>query len=265
MIHYIKFLLLATSGLLPIILTAANPVDRASSVIFVAHRGGILPGVPENTLAAFKQAIAFGVDAIEIDLRGTKDGEIVILHDATLNRTTNGSGNAADYPLEALKRLDAGHGERIPTFPEVLHLIAGTRVKLLLDIKVSPVLNKRQVVRLTEQHGAVLDVILGVRNLADLLEFRQLNPNLRTLGFAGTPEEIVNFIAAGVDIIRVWPEWIKNDPGLIAKIHQLGKPVWVTTANAPRAEILELIQLGIDGILSDWPDFMEILRPPGIK
>jgi glycerophosphoryl diester phosphodiesterase len=159
-----------------------------------------------------------------------------------------------------LRQLDAGNGEKIPMYAEVLQLIAGTRVKLLLDIKVSPVLDRSQVVRLTEQHGAVLDVIVGVRNLADFKEFRQINPNLRTLGFVGTPEEIENFIAAGVDIIRVWPKWIQSDPDLIAKIHQLGKPVWATTSAASQAEIRELIQLGVDGILSDFPNLLGELR-----
>ena len=153
------------------------------NVAFVAHRGGIVPGYPENTLAAFRQAVKHGAEVIEVDLRGTKDGEVVIMHDETLDRTTNGKGKVTDYTLAELKKLDAGGGERIPTYEEALQLVAGTGVKLLLDIKESPVLDKRKVVRLTDKYNAALNVIVGLRNLDDLRAFRALNPNLRTLGF----------------------------------------------------------------------------------
>jgi len=73
------------------------------NVAFVAHRGGIVPGYPENTLAAFRQAVKHGAEVFEVDLRGTKDGEVVIMHDETLDRTTNGTGNVTDYTLAELK------------------------------------------------------------------------------------------------------------------------------------------------------------------
>ena len=144
------------------------------NIAFIAHRGGIIPGYPENTLAAFRQAIKHGAEVIEIDLRGTKDGEVVIVHDETLDRTTNGKGKITDYTLTELKKLDAGGGERIPTYEEVLQLVSGTGVKLLLDIKESPLLDKRKVARLTE--------------------------------------DIEPFAQAGVDIIRLWPKWIMPIP-----------------------------------------------------
>lgn len=228
-------------------------------IVNVAHRGGIVSGYPENTISSLKHAISIGVDVIEIDLRGTKDGEIVILHDETLDRTTNGRGKVSDYTLKDLKLLDAGNGEQIPTYEEILKLVSGSRVKLLLDIKVSPTLDKQKVIRLTEEHKAVLDVILGVREIMDLKTFQRLNSNIRTLGFVSTPEDVKDFIASGVDIIRLWPEWIKKDINLIDRVHQLGKPVWTTTSDAPEEEVRELIHLGINGIISDYPETMEKL------
>ena len=225
----------------------------------VAHRGGMIPGIPENTLRAYREAIKHNVDAIEIDLRGAKDGEVVIMHDATVDRTTNGHGNVSDLTLAELKRLDAGQGERIPTYEEVLQLVAGSGVALLLDIKTSPVLNKQKVVRLTEKYHSVLNVIVGARSIKDLREFQALNPNLRTLGFIQKPEDIEPFIEAGVDIIRLWPKWIHNDPSLIQRVHQLGNPVWTTAGNASREELETLIQLGVNGILSDNPKLMNSL------
>jgi glycerophosphoryl diester phosphodiesterase len=232
----------------------------AWSVVFVAHRGGIVPGYPENTLAAFRQAIEQGAQAVEIDLRGTKDGEVVILHDETVDRTTNGRGKVTDLTLAELKKLDAGGGERIPTYEEVLRAVAGTGVTLLLDIKQSPVLDKPQVVRLTEKHDAVLNVIVGARSLEDLRAFRALNPNLRALGFIQGVEDVEPFVQAGIDIIRLWPQWIYDNPALIGKIQRLGKPVWTTAGGAPRDELERLIQLGVNGILSDLPALMNSLR-----
>jgi glycerophosphoryl diester phosphodiesterase len=227
-----------------------------SSVVWVAHRGGIVDGIPENTLSAFRHAVEAGADAIEIDLRGTRDGHIVIMHDDTVDRTTNGRGQVNGMTLADLRWLDAGGGERIPTLEEVLQLTSGTGVALLLDIKESPVLDKRQVVRLTEQYNAQLNVIVGARTLDDLRAFRALNPNLRTLGFIRGVEDIAPFVEAGVDIIRLWPDWILADPELIEEVHALGKPVWTTAGNAPREELDALIRLGVDGILTDLPESM---------
>ncbi|MDH3408351.1 MAG: glycerophosphodiester phosphodiesterase family protein [Gammaproteobacteria bacterium] len=224
------------------------------AVLNIAHRGGIVPGYAENTLAAYRRAISFGVDVIEIDLRGTRDGEVIILHDETLDRTTDGTGKVTDFTLEELKQLNAGGGESIPTYAEVLGLVADTGVKLLLDIKVSPVLDKGKVVRLTESHDAVLDVIVGVRTLSDLRKFRRLNPNIRTLGFIRRPEDIDDFVAGGIDIIRLWPEWIRADQEIVRNVHDLGKPVWTTAADAPREVLEELIGSGVNGILSDFPE-----------
>lgn len=241
-------------------LVAAPPAAAAEwpewSVAFVAHRGGIVPGYPENTLSAYRQAIKHGAEVIEIDLRGTKDGEVVILHDETLERTTNGKGRVTDHTLAELKALDAGAGERIPTYEEVLQLISGTGVKLLLDIKESPALDKRKVVRLTEKYNAALNVIVGPRNLEDLRSFRALNPNLRTLGFIKNPEDMEPFAQAGIDIIRLWPKWIYAEPQLVTKVHQLGRPVWTTANDAPREELEKLVRLGVNGILSDLPEVM---------
>jgi glycerophosphoryl diester phosphodiesterase len=263
------------------------------TVVNVGHRG-LSPGFPENTLAAFRNSIEIGVDVIEVDLRGTADGEVVILHDETVDRTTDGTGDVTEMTLEEIKALDAGSwfdpsfaGERIPTYEEVLELVAGTGVKLLLDIKLSPVLDKERIVRLTEQFGAELDVIVGVRSVEDLREFRALNPNLRTLGFIPEPGSIKEFQRAGVDIIRLWPDndddqdWIYDsrdsrrcqaevrkrqrqyergkidDPGsrscLVQKVHDLGLPVWTTADDRPREELDELIQLRVNGILTDLP------------
>ena len=250
--HLIQLLFIIAIGT-----AEAMPPDFLDGTVMnIAHRGGIVEGCPENTLAAFRHAIAVGAEVIEIDIRGTRDGEVVIIHDKTLDRTTNGTGPVTNYTLEELKKFDAGYGEQIPTYEEVLELVTNTGVKLLLDIKISPELDIRKVVRLTETHGAVTNIIVGVRNLDDLREFRTLNPDIRTLGFVATPFEFKKYVTAGVDIIRLWSWWIFLYPELVAKVQQLGTPVWASAGDAPRQDIERLIMKGINGIITNQPEVM---------
>ncbi len=256
----------------------------AWNVELVAHRG-LAPGFPENTLAALRNTIAKGVGVVELDLRGTADGEVVVLHDETVDRTTDGTGNVQELTLAQIKELDAGSyvdprfaGERIPTYEEVLDLVEeeGSGVVLLLDIKEGATLDLAQVVRLTEERRAVLQVIAGVRTLDDVAAFRRLNPNVRTLGFIPEPQDVEAFAAAGVDMIRLWPDWIHASASplcaagggttgravqscLVRRVHELGRPVWTTAGEAGRDELLELIELGVNGILTDVPDVLRDL------
>jgi len=228
-------------------------------VLLINHRG-LSPGYPENTLAAFANSVALGVDAIELDLRGSSDGIPVVMHDPTVDRTTDSRGAVADLTLTELKRLDAGRrvakkfrNERIPTYEEVLLLVSRTPVSLLLDIKLGSSLKFDFVVGLTEKHRALLKTIIGARTIDDVHVFRSLNPNLRILGFIKRRNDIKSFLNAGADIIRLWPEWIYTDDRLITRIHKAGKPVWVTAGTATSKESLRLIRLGANGILSDRP------------
>lgn len=255
----IRFALAIVSGLASTAAVHAAPDSPGSNVVLVAHRGAVGPGQPENTLAAFRQAIASGAEAIEIDLRGTKDGEIVVIHDATVDRTTDGSGAVADKSLAELKKLDAGRGERIPTYQEVLQLVSGTGIVLLLDIKKGGVLDRQKVIRVTEEHDAIANVIVGARSLEDLQAFRALNPDLRTLGFVDEIEDIAPFVQGGADFIRLWPEWIYANPALVGRVHGLGRQVWTTAGDAPRLELEKLVHLGVRGILVDQPAVMNEL------
>jgi glycerophosphoryl diester phosphodiesterase len=99
----------------------------------IGHRGAA--GLePENTLRSFSRATVEGADAVELDLRLTRDDHLVVLHDAMVDRTTDGSGPAAGMTLEELKRLDAGLGERVPTFEETLEV---TDLPIYAELKVS--------------------------------------------------------------------------------------------------------------------------------
>lgn len=120
-------------------------MDRFSDKIILAGHRGERTVVPENTLSAFRYALSCGVDAIETDFHLTKDGKLVIIHDHTLERTTNGSGRVCDYTLEELRRLSAGGwfseqfaSERIPTAEEFFELTADKDILFNLELKVYP-------------------------------------------------------------------------------------------------------------------------------
>ncbi|MEM3426627.1 MAG: glycerophosphodiester phosphodiesterase family protein, partial [Thermoproteota archaeon] len=102
-----------------------------SSVLKIGHRGARFYE-PENTLRSFRKALELGVDAVELDVRRTRDGELVVIHDAEVDRTTNGKGLVRELTLEEIRRLDAGKGEKIPTLEEALDFLDG-RVKILIE------------------------------------------------------------------------------------------------------------------------------------
>lgn len=120
--------------------------QSAENVYVAAHRGWSSQ-YPENTMPAFKAAVELGVDQIETDIRITKDGELVLIHDATVDRTTNGSGKVCDFTLAQLQALDAGSwkgeafaGEKIPTFREFMELVKDhPSITLDLELKEYPV------------------------------------------------------------------------------------------------------------------------------
>jgi glycerophosphoryl diester phosphodiesterase len=255
-------------------------------VVVVAHRG-MVSGFPENTIAAFRQSILLGFSAIEIDLRATADGHIVVMHDETVDRTTSGSGEVEELTLADIRSLDAGShagpmfaDQRVPAYQEALEAVRGSGTKLVLDIKPSNALDNERVVRLTEQHGATLDVIVGPRSIADLRDFKKLNPNLRCLGLVPgpefeppVPELIEEFARSGADIIRLWPPWIFTDRDqgagarqspIIRRLHELGKPVWTTAdtmykdinPDHPESDLTELVRLGVNGIITDVPELL---------
>lgn len=282
----------AAAALTPATAGAELPRSAASlfpypgdEITLVNHRG-LSPGYPENTLVAFRNSIAMGVDAIEIDLRATKDGEIVIMHDDTVDRTTDGAGKVSDLTLAQIKALDAGSyagaqfaGQKVPTFEEALATAKGTGVRLLLDIKTAAVTERS--VRLAEQYGMVDQVIVGPRTVQNLKDFKALDPNLTTLGFIATPADAKPMIEAGVDYIRLWPYWIlpsrddaackveyaarvaafergeRDHPGsascLLQQVNDMGAPVWSTVNDLDYAGMDELARLGVTGILSDLP------------
>src|SRR3954469_23173577 len=159
-------------------------------MLIVAHRGASAVA-PENTLAAFARAIELGVDVIETDVRATRDGELVLIHDDNLGRIAARPEKVAELDFAEMRQVvvgsDASLGAQpIATLDEVLRVAAG-RVRVLLDLKL-PAGQEAGVLRAIRAANAERDVIVGVRSLAALATLRDASPGLQSLAFGRTLE-----------------------------------------------------------------------------
>lgn len=241
-------------------LLAAAPPMTAEPVTIVAHRG-LAEGVPENTLAAFRHSIERGVAIIELDLRVTRDGQLVVLHDKTLDRTTDCTGLVAEHTLAEVRACDAGHGERVPTFAEVLELARGKPVRILADVKkptpIEPVIGE------IRHHQAEAGVILGLRRIDHVTHARAALPDTTILAYMREIADAPAFAAAGAHIIRLWSDWVEADPPLLARTRALGPEVWIMLGrDLPSREPgwrdlhARLIEAGAQGLITDRPDLI---------
>ena len=211
----------------------------------IAHRGASAER-PECTLSAFARAIEVGATAVEMDVRTTRDGKLYLLHDATLNRTTDGEGTASDKTLTQLKQLDAGswfnkkyQGERIPELREALQQCK-TKIDVLLDLKEQGTSYAQQVAAEVIKYGVPKRTIVGVRSVEQALLFRKLLPEARQLGLIPNPQSIADFVDAKVETIRLWPDWLK-DKSLVPQIKKLGAQLHLNGSTGLPNEVLPLI------------------------
>jgi glycerophosphoryl diester phosphodiesterase len=256
-----RFMLIALASLL-----TPAPSSAAEAPIVIAHRGRDA-STPENTLAAFRHSIAQGITILETDVRVTKDGEFVLLHDATVDRTTNGHGPVGGLTLAEVKALDAGTGERVPTLREAVRLVRGTGASLLLDMK--PGTPLRPVIALARAETAEQNVIFGLRSPRQAKELHQLAPNFRAVALMKRFSDLEAFAKAGVRTMRLWSHWIDpvsgGDPALVGKVKARGNSVWcIVGKRLPRGERdwkathARLIALGVDAIATDRPELVRL-------
>ena len=116
-----------------------------------------------------------------------------------------------------------------------------------------------KVVRLAEYYKAERKVVVYAGSVEDITRFRSLNPRITILGFIANVREIKKFLAAGADTIRLWPRCILLRPAFVITVHELGKPVWTTAGLAGLEELKQLIQFGVDGVLTDLPHVLMAL------
>jgi glycerophosphoryl diester phosphodiesterase len=260
--------------------SAVAPATSAEArrPLIAAHRGGALLW-PENSLTAFRNAVALGSDCLELDLHQTADGEIVVVHDATLERTTTGTGAVSALALAdvAPLRLRARDGtvtdDRIPTLAQVLDLAAPTSVQLMPEIKVGADRQRyrgieEKVVRLLRAHGMFDRATVQSFDWPTLRRLRELEPGLRTMLLVSS-----GFLerrgATSADAVRWATEVGATDVGLD---HRLLDSTVVTAARRANvrvvawtvndeADIKRVIAVGADVVISDRPDLaLKLIR-----
>jgi len=247
-------LVAAAAGLKDSQVLGAAVVPRRLPII-VAHRGAMTER-PENTLSALERAAELGASVAEIDVRISRDGQLFLLHDATLDRTSDARGPASAKTMAELKQVDVGakfspryRGQRIPLLGEALAVCRG-RIQVLLDLKERGQAYAEGVASQVRRYGDVRGTIIGVRSVEQARRFRRLQPEARQLGFIDDPGQIDAFAKAGVDMIRLWPRWL-TDRSLVPRVRDLGLQLQLNAPDSRPQTILPLLAYEPDAILVD--------------
>jgi glycerophosphoryl diester phosphodiesterase len=245
-------------------------------IIVIAHRGGAQRR-PENTLVAFEHAAAIGADVLEMDLRATADGSIVALHDATVERTTDGRGRVDSMTLAELQKLDAGYqwtndggrtypfrgkGIHVPTLEEVFQRFPAQRLNL--EMKRVETDLAIPLCALIRRSGMTQRVLVASMDVATIEAFRRACPDVAT---SMSRSEALTFFG----LQRVWLSAVYSPPvqalqvpyffgdstvptpGFVAAARRKNFKLHVWTINDD-ARMRQLIKLGVDGIVTDRPD-----------
>lgn len=217
----------------------------------IGHRGAA--GLePENTLRSVRRAILLGVDEVEIDIRVSKDGFPVVIHDETVDRTTDGHGYVRDLTLNEIKNLDAGKGEHIPTLGEILDLTQG-KVILQIELKVPEAL--KPVMEVIKRRSAEEDVVITSfihRLLADVY---RINPRVATGAIFSRVQEDVFKRVIGVHARWAYINYRNVDAGLIREAHERGLMFGVWTVDQVD-DMRRMVGLGVDAIGTNRPDIL---------
>jgi glycerophosphoryl diester phosphodiesterase len=230
-------------------------------LLIEAHRGDSA-NAPENTLAAFERALGLGIPSIELDVHPARDGTLMVIHDETVDRTTNGSGAVHAMAVEELLRLDAGArfgpaftGERIPLLREVVRMVVPTPVLLNVEIKSSPAgANVSEAVaRLLRSFGKQREYIVSSGDLGCLLQVRAVAPEITLALIGNGPEILMRARQYGFPWIHGNHRTV--DKELVAQAHGQGIRVNVWTVDDPEA-LPFWRSVGVDKICTNRPALM---------
>lgn len=245
--------------LVSVLLLSAALQAQTKMVEVIAHRGEHLRH-RENTMPAFEEAVRVGADYIEVDVRTTKDGKLVLMHDGTVNRTTNGKGNVADMTFEEIRALDAG-GSKVPTFDEVLDYARG-KINIYVDVKQA---TAKDLVEHITSHGMTYNVVMYSGRISK--EIEQLNPRLKIMPEARNVETAQRLLAdlhlkvMAFDAGDFKPEVIEvaKKGNVLIYVDRLGP------ADNPETW-QQAIDQGADGIQTDHPEeLVKYLKEKGYR
>jgi glycerophosphoryl diester phosphodiesterase len=216
----------------------------------ISHRG-IGVGAPESTLRGFRRVARAGVNILESDVRFTRDQVPVIMHDATVNRTTDGQGRVADKTFRQISRLDAGDGTRVPRLRGLVALAARRNVNLLAELKPRRTTGRqvRKVVRIVRTRGMASHTTIHSRHRGNLRRVNRIAPRIRTMLVLGRrdgfrlPPRAVDTVGANHGLVT---------RSLVRRWHRNGVRVFAWTVNQ-RPGWRRLDADGVNGIVTDRP------------
>ncbi len=253
-----------------------HPFFNHDGVLVIAHRGG--GGLwPESTMYAFEHAAGLGVDVLEMDVHATRDGQLVVIHDDTVDRTTNGTGHVLDFTLAELRELDAGYnwtqdggqsfpfrgkGLAIPTLEEVFAAFGDK--SMIVEIKHFQPSIVSDLSRLIREHGLTEKVLVASVDTQTLKEFRRICPEVATS--AGEAEVRLFYGVSLAHLAKAYqptayalqvPEYSDGRQVVTKRFvdtaHSCNMQVHVWTVNETQ-DMKRLIDLGVDGLVTDYPD-----------
>jgi glycerophosphoryl diester phosphodiesterase len=261
-----------------------SPFATETGPVVLAHRGWS-GNYPENTMPAFAGAARLPVDGLEMDIRSTADGVLVVIHDETVNRTTNGAGPVHEFTLPELKGLDAGYrwtpdggrsfpfrgrGITVPTLAEVFK--AFPRLWMNIDIKQKKPPIIYTVARMIRQFHLEDHVCAGSFDTPTIHALRRACPEVAT---AASPREVLGFLVLHRLFLAFLyrgkkarmlaiPEYVRGrrilNRSFVQAAQQKGLAVYVWTVNE-RADMERLLEMGVDGLITDYPDrLIEVLE-----
>ena len=282
----IYILLFALSWLMPI--RQIEPTFDFGRPVVIAHQGG--DGLrPSNTMAAFEHAVELGVDVLEMDIHSTKDGVLVVIHDATIDRTTNGTGRVQDFTFAELQTLDAGYhwptlaeeshrtdrpfrgqGITIPSLEEVI--ITFPDMPLNIEIKQKEPSIVPQLCELLKKHDRIgpNEVLIPSFHAETISEFREVCPDVPT---AVVQNEVISFFVLNrLRLHRLWSPPAEAfqvpresaglkviTPSFVSNLQKHGVIVHPWTINN-ESEMVRMLEMGVDGIITDYPDKLLEIR-----
>ena len=264
------------AAILVFTLYAVSSANEPAHPLIVAHRG-LLQHAPENTLANFRACLELRL-GFEFDVQRTKDGQLVCIHDDTVNRTTNGTGKVAELTLDEIRRLDAGSwfdskfaGEKVPTIEEVMKLIGDHRqqeVLIAVDLKAVDV--EQGVVRLAEQYKVLHRLLFIGRTISEPSVRQQIKAasvKAQTATVANNADEFPMALAAP-NTDCVYFRYLPLKEQMVA-VRGAGKKSFIAgstvSGNVP-GNWRQATDVGIDGILTDYPlELRALLRKQSSK
>lgn len=221
----------------------------------IAHRGGPRYA-PENTLAAFQHAVTQGVDWLEFDVQMTQDGVLVIIHDETVDRTTNGTGAVRDLTFAQIHALDAGKGEKVPTFKEVVELARANGVKILPETKSARLYPgiEENMLQVLDEAGYLDQTIIQSFEADSLNTLHRLNPKAKLCALYGLGRFNVSAPPGEAQFVCPMAEMVLLNPAIIRQAHGAGRQVFIWFGLLETPFLFNVMRfLGADGLMSDDP------------